>query len=136
VVTDPNDPRLNDFTALNDPATRRRVERAGDYFVVEGRLAIERLVQLPRWSIRRLVLLPRTYRQLEAWLPSGTEVLITEEGVLRSVVGFDLHRGALASVDRKPKVPLSSPPRPSPLALPAPRSRWRLASIPSTSPPP
>ena len=108
VVTDPNDPRLNDFTALNDPATRRRVERAGDYFVVEGRLAIERLVQLPRWSIRRLVLLPRTYRQLEASLPTGTEVLITEVGVLRSVVGFDLHRGALASVDRKPKVPLSS----------------------------
>ena len=35
-VTDAGDPRLDDFTALNDPARRRRVERDGGYFVVEG----------------------------------------------------------------------------------------------------
>lgn len=47
-VTDPADPRLGDFTALNDPVTRRRVERRGGYFVVEGIVAIERLLALPR----------------------------------------------------------------------------------------
>lgn len=103
-VTDPADPRLGDFTALNDPERRRRVERDGNYFVVEGILAIERLLALPQWSVRRVVVLPRVLDRLGALLTDRPfEVLVADESVLRSVVGFDLHRGALASVDRPPR---------------------------------
>jgi tRNA G18 (ribose-2'-O)-methylase SpoU len=105
-VTDPTDARLADFVALNDPATRRRVERAGDYFVVEGTLAIERLLALPRWEVRSLLLLPKGADRLAELLAGrDVEVAVADEEVLRSVVGFDLHRGALASVRRQAPTP-------------------------------
>jgi tRNA G18 (ribose-2'-O)-methylase SpoU len=99
-------PLLSDFVALNEPATRRRVEREGDYFVVEGVLAIERLLALPQWKVRSLALLPKVAVRLAAMLEAaeigGDRVAVVDEHVLRQVVGFDLHRGALASVDRRP----------------------------------
>jgi tRNA G18 (ribose-2'-O)-methylase SpoU len=101
-VSDPDDPLLVDFVALNDPERRREVERRGDYFVVEGALAIERLLSLPRWQPRAIVLLAKLAHRM-APLLAGTDapVAVCDEAVLRSVVGFDLHRGALASVARQ-----------------------------------
>lgn len=101
VVTDPGHPLLADFVALGDPVTRRRVEREGGYFVVEGMLAIERLLSLPRWRVRTLALLPRVAERIAERLdPVDAPIAVADEGVLRQVVGFDIHRGALASVDR------------------------------------
>ena len=103
LVETPDHPLLADFVALNDPATRRAVERKGGYFVVEGVLAIERLLALDGWTIRSLALLPRVAERL-APLLAGRDlpVAVTTADVLREVVGFDLHRGALASVQRRP----------------------------------
>ncbi len=107
-VTDPGHPLLADFVALGDPATRRRVERQGDYFVVEGLLAIERLLALPRWPVRSLALLPRMAERLAPALAScPAPVAVADEEVLRQVVGFDLHRGALASVARLAPPPVA-----------------------------
>lgn len=107
LVDDPGHPLLADFVALNDPATRRAVERAGDYFVVEGTVAIERLLDLDGWRIRSLALLPRVARRLAPRLAGrDLPVAVASTEVLRRVVGFDLHRGALASVDRRPPVGL------------------------------
>ncbi|MCU1354275.1 MAG: rRNA methyltransferase, partial [Acidimicrobiales bacterium] len=102
-VDDPGDPRLADYVALNDPAGRRRVERGGGFFVVEGVLAIERLLAVGGWEIRSLLLLPRIAERLAGQL-AGIEapILVASPEVLRGVVGFDLHRGALASVARRP----------------------------------
>jgi tRNA G18 (ribose-2'-O)-methylase SpoU len=106
-VDDPSDPLLADFTALNDPATRRVVERTGGYFVVEGIVAIERLLGLPPWEVRSLALLPRVAERLAPSLAGrGLPVAVATEDVLREVVGFDIHRGALASVVRRPPVPV------------------------------
>ena len=116
-IDDPGDPRLDEYRALNEPATRRRVERDGDYFVVEGVLAIERLLDITgspvfrrptidRWSIRSLLLLPRLAERLADRLAEvQAPVLVAEPAVLNTVVGFDLHRGALASVARAPARP-------------------------------
>lgn len=107
-VTDPGHPLLAEFVALGDPATRRRVERQGGYFVVEGVLAIERLLALPQWSVRSLALLPRVADRLApALAPCPAPVAVADEAVLRAVVGFDLHRGALASVTRAAPRPLT-----------------------------
>lgn len=101
-VADPHDPLLADFVALNDPEERRRVERAGGYFVVEGMLAIERLLGLGGWEVRALALLPRVADRLAPLLQrTEAPVAVCGEEVLREVVGFDLHRGALASVQRR-----------------------------------
>lgn len=100
-VTDPNDPLLADFVALGDPDTRRRVERDGKYFVVEGVVAIERLLALPGWHVRGLALLPRVADRLASrFAHLEVPIAVADENVLRAVVGFDIHRGALASVDR------------------------------------
>jgi tRNA G18 (ribose-2'-O)-methylase SpoU len=107
-VTALDDAALADFVALNDPARRRRVERDGGYFVVEGLLAIEKLLSLPRWHVRALALLPRLVERMQPLADAaGVEIKVVEEDVLRQVVGFDLHRGALASVDRRPPAPLA-----------------------------
>ena len=101
VVTDPGHRLLADFVALGDPVTRRRVEREGGYFVVEGIVAIERLLSLARWRVRTLALLPRVAERFAGRLDAvDAPVVVADEVVLRQVVGFDIHRGALASVDR------------------------------------
>ena len=88
--------------ALNDPEQRRRVERDGGYFVVEGIVALERLLGLPDWEVRTIAVLPRVAARLGPLLEGRPEVCVVEEAALREVVGFDLHRGALASVVRRP----------------------------------
>lgn len=108
LVDDPAHPLLADFVALGDPATRRRVERQGGYFVVEGVLAIERLLALPQWKVRSFALLPKVAERLGPLLAEhapAVPVAVAGEGVLEQVVGFDIHRGALASVVRRPPRP-------------------------------
>ena len=114
-MDDETDPRLADFVALNDPARRRQVERSGGYFVVEGVLAVERLLALPQWEVRSIALLPRLADRLAAAIeerfgaPTGAPdcpVSVVDQDALNRVVGFDLHRGALASVTRRPPPPL------------------------------
>jgi tRNA G18 (ribose-2'-O)-methylase SpoU len=107
-VTDPSHPLLADFVALNDPERRREVERRGDYFVVEGVLAIERLLGLPRWEPRTIVLLAKLVDRLAPLLAqTDAPVAVCDDHVLRSVVGFELHRGALASVTRQAPSPFT-----------------------------
>ena len=110
-VSDPAHPLLADFVALSDPATRRRVEREGDYFVVEGVVAIERLLAQPEWTIRSMALLPkvatRLADQLDGHPAADLAVAVADRSVLGEVVGFDIHRGALASVDRRPPPPIA-----------------------------
>lgn len=100
-ASDPGHPLLGDFVALGEPATRRQVERDGGYFVVEGILAIERLLGLPQWRVRTLALLPKVADRLGGLLAGvDAPLVVADEEVLRQVVGFDIHRGALASVQR------------------------------------
>lgn len=93
---------LDDFRALNDPTCRREVERRGEYFVVEGIVAIQRLLTLPDWTIRTLALLPKVADRLgERLQGTDAEVVVTDRATLADIVGFDIHRGALASVERR-----------------------------------
>lgn len=107
-VDDADHPLLADFVALNDPARRRRVERRGDYFVVEGVVAIERLLDLGTWTIRTIALLPHLAERLAHRLADAdAAVVVADRAVLAGVVGFDIHRGALASVRRRPLLTLA-----------------------------
>lgn len=104
-TTDAGHPLLADFVALNDPDRRREIERRGDHFVVEGVLALERLLGLDGWEVRAIALSPRAAERLGPLVePWRDRVVVADGNVLRSVVGFDLHRGVLASVARRPIV--------------------------------
>lgn len=109
-ISDPADERVAEFTGLTDAELRRGVEgQGGRYgngiFVVEGTLAISVLLGLGRrWSVRSVLVTAKKLGEIDASAleASGARVLIAEPGLLDAIVGFNLHRGAVASVDRPP----------------------------------
>jgi tRNA G18 (ribose-2'-O)-methylase SpoU len=102
-VDDPADPRLADYVDLTDPELRRRVERERGFFVAESPLVVRRLLASGR-QVRSVLLTAERYEPLFDALDTRPEipVYVASGEVLRRVVGFDLHRGVVASADRWP----------------------------------
>ena len=98
-VDDPNDPRVADFFALNDPERRRGVERDGGFFVAEGVLVIRQLLQSP-YPVRAVLATPQG---LAALGDVDAPVYTASQALMTTVAGFHFHRGALASADRRPQ---------------------------------
>jgi tRNA G18 (ribose-2'-O)-methylase SpoU len=96
-VTSAADERLADYRGV-----RFRSRESDDYFIVETALAIERLIS-SRYPVRSILL---TQKRVEAMgdmlkrVEAPVFVLPPEE--MAEVVGFDVHRGALASAARLP----------------------------------
>jgi tRNA G18 (ribose-2'-O)-methylase SpoU len=103
-VVSGSDPRLADYVALNDQRYRRGLE-GEEFFIAEGYVAIDRLVE-SRHPIRSVLLAPsrvdRFAHHLPALADAGVPVFVAEPHVIAEVVGFDLHRGVIASADRLP----------------------------------
>ncbi len=103
VVADPGDPRLVDYVDLADPDFRRRVEADRGFFIAESPLVVRRLLESGR-RVRSVLVTPGQFdamhEALAALLAPGVPVYVAPESVLRRVVGFDLHRGAVAAADR------------------------------------
>lgn len=99
-VTDLSDPRLSDFANLTDVALRRRTEPAGGLYIAESSKVIARALRAGHQ--------PRAILVLEQWLDdvaellgdSDTPVYVGESDLLEQLTGFNLHRGALASMHR------------------------------------
>jgi len=99
-VTDATDRRLDDFRELKDASVRRRIE-GDEFFVAEGPVAIERLIESGH-RMRSLVLIDRAHERMHHLLAGlDAPVYVVERDVLRDLVGFDLHRGAIAAADRR-----------------------------------
>ncbi|MEE3203114.1 MAG: RNA methyltransferase [Acidobacteriota bacterium] len=93
-----DDLRVSDFRVVSDPELmcRRRL------FVVEGQLAVERLL-LSRFRVRSLLVTESAYQRLRVTLDRlnrETEVFLTDAAGLREVTGFRFHRGCLALGER------------------------------------
>jgi tRNA G18 (ribose-2'-O)-methylase SpoU len=101
-VDDPEDPRIADFLALNDPQRRRAVERSGDFFVAEGALVIRHLLRSP-YPVRAVLATAQGLAALGDVL-AGVEapVYAVSQALMTSIAGFRFHRGALASAGRRP----------------------------------
>jgi tRNA G18 (ribose-2'-O)-methylase SpoU len=100
ILTDPSDVRLGDYVGLRDPELRRRVEAEQGFFIAESPLVVRRLLETGR-SVRSVLVTPLQYEALADVLSAcDAPVLVAAPDVLRSVVGFDLHRGAVAAADR------------------------------------
>jgi tRNA G18 (ribose-2'-O)-methylase SpoU len=103
-IDDPDDPRVADFRRLNDTSYRRQVEAAGPFhkgiFVVEGWLAIERLVP-SRYPVRAVLVDADKLDRAEELLGRTTAPLLAaDREVIEAIVGFPLHRGAVAVAER------------------------------------
>jgi tRNA G18 (ribose-2'-O)-methylase SpoU len=103
-VDDPTDDRLADYAGLSDADARRRIEGPGGegIFVAEGALVIRRLIRSP-YRIRSLLVSERGLRGLEPALADvDAPVYLAAQAVIDAVTGFNFHRGALATADRRP----------------------------------
>jgi len=101
-VDDPHDPRLADYVGLSDPQLRRRVEAERGFFIAESPLVVQALVRSGR-TVRSVLVTPAQHETIAASLAGlDAPVYVARPEVLRAVVGFDLHRGAVASGDRWP----------------------------------
>lgn len=102
-VVEPGDPRLDDYRQLNDQRFRRRFE--GDaMFITEGYVAVDRLVESGH-AVRSVLLAPsrlERFTHLDEFAASHVPVYVAERQVIAEVVGFDLHRGVIASAGRRP----------------------------------
>lgn len=96
-----DDPRLADYRGLQDIPLRRRIE-GDELFVAEGPIAIERAIASGH-RIRSVVVWTRKHDRMRSVLDSlDAPVYLVSREVLRDLVGFDLHRGSIAAVDRRP----------------------------------
>lgn len=97
-VSDPADPRLADFVSLRDG---RSPDGA---FIVEGLTPLRELVR-SEYPVRA-VLVAESKRDRVAPLLEGVDApfYVGDMALLRDTVGFNLHRGVVASATRRPEV--------------------------------
>lgn len=108
-VTDPADPALDDYRDLRRPGGGAAADAARGVVVVEGRMAVERVLH-DGPPLRSLLLTPsraRTLAGLVERLGADVDVVVVERDLLAQVVGFDAHRGVLAAAAR-PAVPTTA----------------------------
>jgi tRNA G18 (ribose-2'-O)-methylase SpoU len=98
-VTDPADPRLDDYRALTDVALRTRFEPPHGLFIAEGELVLRRAL---RAGYRARSVLLDAKRLDEVEVPSGVPVYTADQVLLEQLTGFHVHRGVLASFHRRP----------------------------------
>lgn len=106
-VTDPGDPRLEDYVGLTDVALRRRTEPERGLYIAESEKVIRRALAAGHR--------PRSFLMARRWLTdladvvadaerAGVPVYVGEHDVIEELTGFHLHRGALAAMQR-PELP-------------------------------
>ncbi len=101
-IDDADDPRLVDYVDLDDPGLRRRVEGERGFFIAESPHVVIRLIASGR-HVRSVLVTPDQWHAWHDVLEGlSAPVYVAPPAVLRRVVGFDLHRGAVASADRWP----------------------------------
>jgi tRNA G18 (ribose-2'-O)-methylase SpoU len=101
-IDDPADPRLADYVDLRDVTLRKSLEAEHGLFIAEGEKVVRRAVEAGH-VVRSFVMAPR-------WLDGLSDVLdatdapcyVVSEPVAEAVTGFHVHRGALASLQRRP----------------------------------
>ncbi len=101
-VTDPADARLADYRDLRDVELRKHLEAEQGLFLAEGEKVVRRAVE-GGFPVRSLLMAPR-------WLEGLADVLaatdapcyVVSEALAEQVSGFHVHRGALASLERRP----------------------------------
>jgi tRNA G18 (ribose-2'-O)-methylase SpoU len=101
-IDDPADPRLADYRDLRDVELRKHLEAEHGLFLAEGEKVVRRAVE-GGYAPRSFLMAPR-------WLDGLSDVLaatdapcfVMPEALAEQVTGFHVHRGALASLERRP----------------------------------
>jgi tRNA G18 (ribose-2'-O)-methylase SpoU len=100
-VTDVTDPRLADYVRLTDMELRTHLESAQGLFIAEGTKVINRAVAAG-YPVRSILLAERRLADLEALPTTQAPVYVISDETAERLTGYRVHRGALASLHRKP----------------------------------
>ncbi|GGR39385.1 tRNA G18 (ribose-2'-O)-methylase SpoU [Nocardioides luteus] len=101
-ISDPADPRLADYRDLRDVELRKSLESSEGLFLAEGEKVVRRAVTGG--------FEPRSFLMAPKWIDGLSDVLestdapcyVMSERAAEQVTGFHVHRGALASMRRRP----------------------------------
>ncbi len=103
-IDDPLDPRLEDFRDIRDRDARGPDGRPG-VFIGEQGLVVEKMLARPE-IVRRILVSEQRRSWLEDALAAAgdpdVEALVAPKRILEEIVGFEIHRGIVASGDRGP----------------------------------
>ncbi len=101
-VTDPADSRLADYRDLRDVELRKHLEAEQGLFIAEGEKVVRRALE-GGFTARSFVMAPRWIDGLRDVLDaSDAPCYVVSEELAEQVTGFHVHRGALASLHRRP----------------------------------
>jgi len=98
-VEAPGDPRLAPYRALKD----NEIARGFDGFIVEGAIALERLIASGRFPLQSVFLSERAADRLESLLARISPtipVYVAAQDDMDEVAGYHLHRGVMALAQR------------------------------------
>jgi tRNA G18 (ribose-2'-O)-methylase SpoU len=106
-ISDPGDERVRDYFTLTDVKLRTRLEPERGLYLAESEKVIRRALAAGHR--------PRSFLMGQRWVTDlsdlvetaesqGVPVYVAQAGIIESMTGFHLHRGALASMHRPPLV--------------------------------
>ncbi len=99
-ITDLDDPRVGDYTMLNDAALRRAHEDDVGICIVEGTHAL-RHAWRAGIELRSLFLTDARLESMQDVVDTvDTPVYVTSQATMNHVTGFSIHRGVLAAARR------------------------------------
>ena len=94
-ITDPADARLGDYACLSDPQLRKRYENRTGVFIAEGPNVVRELVR-SSYATKSLLLMPHRLDDLADCIAAvDGPVFVAERDLIREVVRFPNHQGAL-----------------------------------------
>jgi tRNA G18 (ribose-2'-O)-methylase SpoU len=101
-VSDPADPRLADYVRLTDVHLRRSLEAPSGLFIAEGEKVIRRAMDAGYQPRSMLVTTDRAAGAAEMVGSWPGPVYVVPPEVAQELTGYRVHRGALASMHRRP----------------------------------
>jgi tRNA G18 (ribose-2'-O)-methylase SpoU len=101
LVSDPDDARLADYARLTDVELRTSVEAEHGLFIAEGTKVINRAAAAG-YPVRSVLLAEKRVCDLPALRVGEAPVYVVPDAVVARITGYPVHRGALASMRRKP----------------------------------
>ena len=102
-LSSPDDPRIADFVSLRDVQLRKSLEAEHGLFIAEGEKVVRRAVEAG-YAVRSLLMAPRWLDGLRDVLETAGDVpcYVVDALTIEQITGFHVHRGALASLHRRP----------------------------------
>ncbi len=103
-ITDPSDPRVDEYRNLNNQTVRNSMER-DNYFLAEGFVTIDRVLDSGH-AVRSALLSPVRVKRFRPYLEldelADVTVFTATDEVIEQIVGLRLGRCILMAADRQP----------------------------------